>query len=237
MRAASLALMPDLGVTDRAAVRYRCGYGCVRCGVTIYEYRAIPPENATGAVEGALLCPPCHRLYSTEKLTLAQIRNFSAHPISRQQGFSRDHLPFSVGVPELLIGGKHPVKGTPIPISIGGEPILMFAPPRQGVGATRISVQLGDANGVLTRIIDGNEWLVRDERWQFRWLGERYSITSQDGGGRVVLRFLTRERIAVEQLSTVIGRRSIEITDSAMVIDGMRRIDAIPSNQLTGLNL
>jgi hypothetical protein len=239
MPAPLMRLLPDLPAQARSDLRYHCGFGCVRCGVTIYQYLGLPPINdkRQAAADGAtLLCPTCHQLVEEERLTPAQVHAFHANPVARQRHFSRDRLPFSNDLPELAVGGSRAVRDTPIPLSLEGEPLLLFAPPRQGVGATRISVRLGGPDGEPVQIIDGNEWLADVADWNFGYRGDRFFITEVGGDGLAVLRIVQRNRIAIEHLRTSIRGRRIEATPDWVEVDGRRLIDRIASGVLIGLD-
>ncbi|MEC3950603.1 hypothetical protein [Sphingobium sp. HWE2-09] len=230
-----LRVMPsltDLTAEQRADIRQSCGFACVRCGVTIYRYLGLP--DAPGAT---LLCPTCHGLVEEGRLTATQVHSFHANPVVRQRHFARDRLPFSAEMPQLIVGGSRTLRDTPIPITLEGEPILMFAPPRRTNGATRISVRLGSPDGVATQVIDGNEWKPTDGSWHFLLRGDRYSMMASRGDGLAVLRVVARNRIAVEHLRTTINGRRLEVTPDWLEIDGKRYVDKIGSGTLIGLEL
>jgi hypothetical protein len=236
-----MRLLPDLPPDARSDLRYYCGFGCVRCGVTIYQYLSLPAvkekRQEAPNTSATLLCPTCHILVEEERLTPAQVHGFHASPIARQRQFSRDRLPFSNDLPELAVGGSRAVRDTPIPLSLGGEPLLLFAPPRQGVGATRISVRLGGYDGEPVQIIDGNEWLIASEEWTFAHRGDRFIIAETAGDGLAILRIIQRNRIAIEHLRTSIHGRRIEATPDWVEVDGKRHIDRVGSGILVGLDL
>lgn len=230
-----LRVMPsasDLTAEQRADARQACGFACVRCGVTIYRYLRLPDGPGV-----TLLCPTCHGLVEEGRLTTTQVQSFHANPVVRQRHFARDRLPFSAELPHLIVGGARLLRDTPIPISLDGDPILVFAPPRRSNGATRISVRMGAVNGEAVQVIDGNEWLPTDGSWHFLLRGDRYSMMAVRGEGLCVLRIVGRNRIAVEHLRTVIRGRRLEVTPDWLEIDGKRYVDRIGSGNLIGLEL
>ncbi len=242
MPAPLMRVLPDLPADRRAELRARSGFGCVRCGVTIYSYLSLPDlgegrSARTAEGEATLLCPACHALVETGRLSSAQVHGFHASPIARQRNFSRDRMPFFNETPELRIGGPRPVRDTPVPIAMSGDPLLMFTPPRSGVGAIRISVRLGDPNGVPVQIVDANEWLITDGSWSFAQRGDRYSFNAARGDGLAVLRIVSRGRIAVEHLRTRIGDQLIEATADWIEVDGQRMVDRVVSGTLIGLEV
>lgn len=240
MPAPLMRLLPDLSPETRSDLRYYCGFGCVRCGVTIYQYLSLPAvkdKKQDMHEEATLLCPTCHTLVEEGRLTPAQVHVFHANPVARQRHFARDRLPFSNDMPELAVGGSRAVRDTPIPLSLGGEPLLLFAPPRQGVGATRISLRLGGGDGEPVQIIDGNEWVATEGAWTFTHRGDRFVMAEVQGDGLTILRIVQRNRIAVEHLRTSIRGRRIEATPDWVEVDGRRFVDRIASGVLIGLDL
>ena len=222
--------LPDLSAQQREEIRQACGFACVRCGVTIYRYLRLP--EGPGAT---LLCPTCHGLVEEGRLTSTQVHSFHTNPVVRQRHFARDRLPFSAELPTLIVGGSRQLRDTPIPLTLEGEPILVFAPPRRSNGATRISLRLGAADGEPVQVIDGNEWLPSNGSWHFLLRGDRYSIMAARGDGLAVLRIVARNRIAVEHLRTTIRGRKLEVTPDWLEIDGKRHVGRIGSGALVGL--
>ncbi|WP_062121035.1 MULTISPECIES: hypothetical protein [Sphingobium] len=222
--------LPALTTQQRDDIRQACGFACVRCGVTIYRYLRLPEGSG-----GTLLCPTCHGLVEEGRLTSTQVQSFHTNPVVRQRHFARDRLPFSPDLPTLILGGSRQVRDTPIPLTLEGEPILIFAPPRRSNGATRISLRLGGADGAPVQIIDGNEWLPSDGSWHFLLRGDRYSVMAARGDGLAVLRIVARNRIAVEHLRTTIRGRRLEVTPDWMEIDGKRNVGRIAGGTLIGL--
>ena len=222
--------LPELTEQQREAVREACGFACVRCGVTIYRYLRLPDSAAA-----TLLCPTCHALVEEGRLTTAQVQGFHTNPVVRQRHFARDRMPFSSELPTLIVGGSRPLRDTPIPLVLDGEPILMFAPPRRSRGATRISLRMGDADGDPVQVIQGNEWLPANGSWRFLLRGDRYSVMAARGDGLAILRIVARNRIAVEHLRTTIRGRRLEVTPDWLEIDGKRHVNRIGSGVLVGL--
>ncbi|MGC4252787.1 MAG: hypothetical protein QM605_15295 [Sphingobium sp.] len=225
-----MPLLPDLTADERAAVRQACGFACIRCGVTIYRYLGLP--EGRGAT---LMCPTCHGLVEEGRLTPAQVQNFHVNPVVRQRHFARDRLPFSSDLPHLIVGGTRLLRDTPIPITLDGEPILIFAPPRRSNGAIRISVRMGGADGKPVQVVDGNEWLPYDGSWHFLLRGDRYSMMAARGDGLAILRIVSRNRIAVEHLRTTIRGRRLEVTPDWLEVDGQRHVGRVASGTLIGL--
>lgn len=222
--------LPHLTAQEREDIRQACGFACVRCGVTIYRYLRLP--EGRGAT---LMCPTCHGLVEEGRLTPVQVQGFHTNPVVRQRHFARDRLPFSPDLPTLMVGGSRLLRDTPIPLTLDGEPILVFTPPRRSLGATRIGLRMGAADGSPVQVIDGNEWLPTDGSWHFLLRGDRYSVMAARGDSMAILRIISRNRIAVEHLRTTIRGRRLEVTPDWLEIDGKRQVGRIGSGVLIGL--
>lgn len=222
--------LPKLTAQQREEIRQVCGFACVRCGVTVYRYLRLP--EGRGAT---LMCPTCHGLVEEGRLTPTQVQGFHTNPVVRQRHFARDRLPFSPDLPTLMVGGSRLLRDTPIPLTLDGEPILIFTPPRRSLGATRISLRMGAADGTPVQVIDGNEWLPTDGSWHFLLRGDRYSVMAARGDGLAILRIISRNRIAVEHLRTTIRGRRLEVTPDWLEVDGKRQVGGIGGGVLIGL--
>lgn len=209
------------------AVRLRCGFGCARCGVTIYEYEHFFPDFADAAVHDAdqivLLCPTCHGLVTKGVFPKEMVAEASLNPKAKSQGFSSQALPFFKGLPSLKIGGGGLVENTPIPIEVFGNPLIRFDPAEDGSEVARISVNISDAFGESCLEVKENEWRVLSGAWDFEWRGTRYIF--RDSQGVIFLSLDLRpsdSTIIVETLKTSVNGVPIHITENSMEFGGAR---------------
>lgn len=231
MSGADIRLTSELDTDERADARFRSGFGCIRCGATIYYYAFL------GTVQEAmLLCPSCVKRLQSGNVNADQLAALTRAPVLRQSGFSKAHLPFSHRLPVLRIGGSKAVTDTPVPLRVDAVAPLMFAPPRRGVGAVRISLRMTNASGRVETLIDNNEYVAPDG-WTYAWLGKRMTVAAKDGPAILTLRFDDQSSIAVETLVTAINGRVLEGTEQWIDVDGVRYVDAVASGQLVGLDV
>lgn len=226
--------LPD---SVRSVVRRRCGYGCVRCGVTIVSYVSVPEDGAaaTDADSLGLFCPNCLARLRGQGVDAAQYRALMARPIARDADFDRSHMPYHLLLPEIHAGGPVPVHDTAIPVAVGDQVPLTFSPPLHGMGATRLSVHLGEeGEPALSRVIDANVWNPEGAGWRFAQRGARYEITRDGGKARLELAFPTSNRVEIRHLLTWVGSRRIELTPDWLEVDGQRMVNALRSGQLIG---
>lgn len=238
MRTEAVFGYDDLTQEQKRRARHDAGFGCVRCGVTIFHYVGVPREN--GGLDDppqlALLCPACLDRYLSGSVTPANLRWFHGSPIAGDPFFDRGHLPYTHLVPALLAGGPATVRQTPVPVMLGPVAPLRFDPPRSGVGAVHISVTLGDEGGVPVDIVIANEWSAPDATWRFIGRSGRYMVESTRCDSQLILDFPSRDSIVVTLLRTTIAGKRLELTPDYLDIDGDRRVNAVASRSLVGFS-
>lgn len=222
-----MKIVPTNGRTDAdllSEARYASGFGCVRCGCTIFRYCTAWREDgvASLAPHPFLLCPPCLALLSAG-VTDQAFTAIRAMPMALQRDFDHSRLPYlpalrGLDIPDVTLAGGITMHGTGIPIVFGGVPVLVIAPPEIPGGAIRLSVSLGDGRGQPIRLIDANEW-VAPPGWCFAHHGRRYLIGRADRAW-LELSFHLRTGIAIEELRTSSEGRVLTIDESGARLDG-----------------
>jgi hypothetical protein len=204
--------------------RYASGFGCIRCGCTVFRYCAAQRDDAVTelAPHPFLLCPPCLDLFAAglPDATFAAIR---ARPLALQREFDHARLPYlpaerGLDIPDVSIAGGITMRGTGIPIVFGGVPVIVIAPPEIPGGAINLTISLGDGSGAPVRLIEGNEW-VAPEGWRFAHVGRHYQISRGDRAW-LELSYHPRSGIALEELRTSAGGRVLTIDASGARLDG-----------------
>jgi hypothetical protein len=148
----------------KRVVRQRCGFGCVICGASIYEYDHFDPpyvdafeHNPAGIT---LLCPTHHSEKTRGVLPLELLRRADAHPMPIQNGQTTLERPYFDHIPSLALGGGILIENTPVPLMVGGVPIIEFFEPEEGSPVSQISATITSDDGSnLLRIVK-NEWVV-----------------------------------------------------------------------------
>ena len=126
LKIAPLTDRPENDLLDQA--RAACGFACVRCGATVYEYcTALPttaPEGDSPAL--TLLCPSCREVVSNLLGDSPAVAAILAHPIARQAEFDRSRLPFVAGkgLPRVDVLAAVEMRYVPVPILFGGYPVI-----------------------------------------------------------------------------------------------------------------
>ncbi|MGE8571540.1 MAG: cell division protein [Acinetobacter amyesii] len=115
-------------------VRQRCGFGCVICGMPLYEYEHMEEWALVKrhiADEITLLCDQHHREKTSGLLPKEQVRRANEKPFNLQEGISKPYLLHFSGEEAIVeIGGnifscKDQGYGTAmVPISVDGTPLI-----------------------------------------------------------------------------------------------------------------
>ncbi|MGE4431340.1 MAG: hypothetical protein AB7E05_11430 [Sphingobium sp.] len=229
----------ELSDAAEAEVRHRCGYGCVRCGVSIYVYARLPITDAPGwqAPATILLCPECFALLRRHPLQPEHYAALLARPVLRDPQFDRQHLPHGAVLPEISAGGNPAIHAVSVPLLCGDQAPLIFAPPNRGLGALRISIALSGADGVMRPVIDANRWHPQEEGWRFAHRGGRYIVESDRSDARAELHCVAPDRLVITHLRTRCDDHDIELTPDWLEVDGERSRNAIMGGQLVGYRI
>lgn len=229
----------ELSASARSEVRHRCGYGCIRCGVSIYVYARLPVEDAPGwqAPGTVLLCPECFALLRRHPLQPAHYANLLARPVLRDPQFDRRHLPLGTVLPYISAGGNPAIHAVSVPLLCGDQAPLIFASPVRGLGALRISISLSGPDGEMRPVIDANRWQPQEEGWRFMHRAGRYIVESDRSDARAELNCVTPDHLVITHLRTRCRGHAIELTPDWLDVDGVRSRNAIMGGQLVGYRI
>src|SRR5215467_7010159 len=127
---------PAIPEPTKRLIRQRCGFGCVICGLPLYEY-----EHMLGwanverheAAEITLLCDQHHRERTNGLLPIEAVKQANTDPINFKTGLAKPYdLHFEGDECEVLIGSnrftmQRIVDGILlIPVMIDGIPLIRF---------------------------------------------------------------------------------------------------------------
>ncbi|MET0365162.1 MAG: hypothetical protein ABW169_10965 [Sphingobium sp.] len=231
----SLALSRPGDDEDRRHVRHLCGYGCVRCGATIYQYRTLSGSDVVDDI--VLLCPPCAHALNGRPGAEEALRVMRDRPISRQAAFDRRKLPYTQEMPDLTVVPGVTMRKTPVPILFSGMPVLRLDAPELPGGAICISVALGRTGEEPRPLVLSNEWLPEDgdDGWTFERPGNRYVITSRDRSAQIILVIVTPQLLALDLLRTHGGGRMLESGQFGTRLDGVLLDTPAAKSQIIGM--
>jgi hypothetical protein len=178
---------PDIRDPTKRQVRQRCGFGCVICGLPIYDYDHMvdyadvqehTAENIT------LLCPNHHRDKSKGVLPLEVVQQANADPHNLRTGVSTPHmLHYSGGRATVVVGGNvNTATRSTAAITIDGLTIVGFQI-EDGRCLLQANIYNRENEPVL-RIVD-NELTYDSGVWDVMYEGQ--TLTIREGAGQIFL--------------------------------------------------
>jgi hypothetical protein len=192
---------PPICTKIKRDVRKRCGFGCVICGMPLYEYEhmeewAIVKRHV--ADEITLLCNQHHREKTNGLLSVAAVRKANSDPINRR-GTSSSYpfhaqpatLTINVGNNIFYYKSDLPSSGF-IVISISAEPILWFT--FDGYYLL-LNISLFDNENKLILEIRDNELIYSTELWDVTFIGKTLTIKTASRETALVLTVSPNEKI------------------------------------------
>lgn len=158
---------PKIPAPIKRAVRQRCGFGCVLCGLPIYDYEHMAEWVVTQqhvSDEMTLLCPTHHAEKTRGLLPDERVRAANAAPFNLQTGETTAwKLHYAGSRCEAIIGGNQFSAATIdgdqvlVPLMIDGETLILF---RVEGGHLLLSLSVCDERNEPVLLIEDNESLL-----------------------------------------------------------------------------
>lgn len=213
-------------------VRQECFFGCVFCGIPVFEYEHIDDWALVKKHEASnivLLCPTHHAAKTTKKLSRARVLYQRGHPCNRSRAFTAGYqiegdTQLSIKLAEQTIFATVPASGEPYQIlNIDGRTMMSV---RVVDGWITTSLDLTDESGVLLlKIIDG-EVVVSTGVWDYSYIGPM--ITVRDALRSVLLQIcLSNSSVLVSRGNFFFDDKDgIKITEKTIefVVEGFKAV-------------
>lgn len=181
---------PAIPLPIKREIRQRCGYGCVICGLPLYEYDHIEEwskikEHDPNKI--TLLCNKHHAEKTKGLLTAKEVSKANDEPINLRKGISSPYsFHFSGDTAEFLIGNNHFISipdsyGTGIgimPIVIDNIPVIGF---RIIENHLFLDLQLYDECNEKIIEIKENELIYNVNQWDIEFVGRTLKIRKDKG--------------------------------------------------------
>lgn len=220
MRIASPASLDRQLRTD---ARFRCGFGCIRCGCTVFVYCVVERDGDDDWVAGDvfLLCPPCRDRLNANADAGRVLDVLRRDPLPLQSGFYRDRLPYARTneIPDTLLASGTILRGSPFPIMFDRLPLISLVPPEIAGGPARLDVTLGARDGKPVPLVKANEW-IESAGWRFDRQNSRYLFASLDGAATLELTFQPGLTMRIDRLDSCSGNRRLEVDILGCRVDG-----------------
>lgn len=164
-------------------IRQECGFGCVVCGMGIYEYEHFDPDFKDAKIHDpkkiALLCGSCHRKVTKKIWSKNKVKEGRLNPICKQQGYSNDFFdiaePFGVSVGRIYFFKNE----TGDLLQIDGKTILSVK--KTHGEPPKLSGIFYDHNESILFEIKENEWIGNPEAWDIESIGNILTIKNEKG--------------------------------------------------------
>lgn len=215
-------------------VRQRCGFGCVICGMPLYEYEHMSEwaqVHRHVADEITLLCDQHHREKTGGLLPKGILQKANANPFNLREGVSKPYnLHFSGNQAEIVIGGnsftcEDQGYGTVmVPISIDGVALIGLI---LGDGHLLLNVVAFDEFNSPVLHIKNNQLFYSTSPWDIQLIST--TLTIREAHRKILLELefsppnkvtVTRGRFLRNGIEVLVRPENILITNNATYISG-----------------
>ncbi|MCV7674868.1 MULTISPECIES: HNH endonuclease [Micrococcus] len=204
---------PKIPNDVKRAVRQRCGFGCILCGMPLFDYEHIVEYSQVRTHEAdniVLLCPNHHALKTRKQMSTAELRGASEAPFNRGKGVTtpRDFSSFQPPA-KLIIGTNVAVIGAAggSALQVDGQDLLRFDFVE---GRLVLGVDIEDSRGQLLLKVESGELIHSTTEWDYEYVANRLRIRAAPG--EIVLDIVfDYESNAVEVVSGFVSRNGVDI--------------------------
>lgn len=210
---------PQIPPEIKREVRQRCGFGCVICGMPLYEYEHMlewAEVKRHVADEITLLCRQHHGEKTNGLLPKEVVLAANQNPYNLQTGVSKNHfLHYSGSFVRLTLANSHfdfenlPENTFFAPLVVDGVAIVGFR-----IENNRLLLQFiafDERNVPIIQIVD-NELVYSTSSWDVEWV--RQKLTIREGHRKILLQLIfeppnvikiVKGRILLNGLELLIG--------------------------------
>lgn len=213
-------------------VRQRCGFGCVICGMPLFEFEHMEGWAAVQrhvADEITLLCDQHHREKTGGLLPKGAVTEANANPYNLREGVSRPYsLHFSGKQAQVIIGAnsftcEDQGYGTiMVPISVDGDPLLGLI---LGDGHLLLNLAVFDEYNVPVLRIKNNQLYYTTIPWDIQLVGT--TLTIREAHRKILLEMefeppnkvtINRGRFLRNGVEVLVRPNNILITNNSLYI-------------------
>lgn len=192
----------------RREIRQRCGFGCVVCGLGIYDYEHFDPEFSEAYEHDpkgmTLLCMQCNQKKRRGLLSVDTVKAMNERPKALEMGFAQEWLDSSTAKVEVVFAGCKFTDCTHI-VMIDKIPVLSVIAPEENGAPYRISGRFCNDQGSVVLQIEENNWRVCKDSWDVEWAGSKVTVRNGLGDIALVLRSVPPGKIFVEKINMTVN--------------------------------
>ena len=216
---------PPISEIIKREVRQRCGFGCVICGLPLYEYHHIVPWEKVKIHEAknlTLLCDSHHKMVGN-LLPDEKIIRDNSNPINLRKGWSSDlELFFEGDKCKVCLGNNFFYSNFKrftysIPIVIDGFPIIMF---ELIDGMLFFSIRLNNrANNLVLEIVR-NELSYSVSPWDISLIGNTLTIRERLNDVFIRMRINLPNEIVIDSAHIYFNGIELNIKPKRIMVTG-----------------
>ncbi|TCB46601.1 cell division protein [Acinetobacter terrestris] len=220
-------------------VRQRCGFGCVICGMPLYEYEhmeewALVKRHVSDEI--TLLCDQHHREKTNGFLPKQIVTEANINPYNLREGVSKPYLlHFSGSEAVVEIGGNtfscaDQGYGTAmVPISVDGTPLIGLI---LADGHFLLNLVIFDEFNIPLLHIKNNQLVYKPNAWDIQLVGTTLTVREDHRKILIEIQFcppnkviINRGRFLKNGIEILVRPKNILITNNASVISGCSAIN------------
>jgi trigger factor len=230
---------PPIPSEMKREIRQRCGFGCVLCGMPLYEYEHMlewAEVQRHVAEEITLLCRQHHGEKTNGLLPKEVVTAANLNPYNKQTGVSKQHLLHYAGqTVRLRIAdscfeyNSLPDGAFLAPLVIDGLPLVAF---RIEQGELLLHfIAFNEFNKPIIRIVD-NELIYDTTQWDIEWVAQ--TLTIREGRGRVLLELvfsppseivIQKGRLLCNGIELLVGRNYLFSTNNSIFFGAISTVN------------
>jgi hypothetical protein len=210
-------------------VRQRCGFGCVICGLPLFEY-----EHMEGwanvrqhiAEEITLLCDKHHKERTNGWLPLDEVKKANANPFNLHTGVSKPYdLHFSGQRPEVLIGSNRFItelnesRRSIVPIMVDGQVLVGFFWLDEHL---LLQLKFYDEFNRLRFFVFDNQLVYLVETWDIELVGKKLILREAPRNIFLEIEFDPPNRVVISKGRILCNGVNFRITPERLEINNNR---------------
>lgn len=221
-------------------VRRNSGFGCVICGLGIYEYDHIDPEFKDAQEHDpnniTLLCSQCHSKKTRKFLNKETILERMKNPISFSKGYTNEYFDINLENHIKIQIGNAVFTNCNIPIRINNKDLIRIDKPIDGSSFYNLSCEFIDYTGLKKLKIVNNEWRASSDNWDIiTKAGEL--IIMNEGETYLIIKNKNNNTLFIKYFKSVINNYDIEMSEEGLKINNQKYTLLNVENCLVGMNL
>jgi len=250
----TLADRPPIPADVQRSVRQRCAFGCVVCGLPIYEYHHIEDfsNSANHSADNlTLLCNQHHAEATKGLLTQQQVKAANENPrnistgVTRPYGlhFQGENFEANIGSNKFTTGGLCDSNGNRLLFPVSIDDCDLFVALIDTDGNLFLSIQVFDECNLPLLVIQNNVMVVSTNKWDISFQATTLTIREQardilfevvfEPPNRIII---PRGRLFFNGIEAVIRKEYIFVVNSKILLSHNTMVGPVIGLQL-GRNL